>query len=127
MTESTTWLSIAADDLRELRESMNSGAALDDESTFMRLLWDLSAGVVGLAQEMAREHKEAVKIWGQVRHAGAQSRDSGSSGPEGARGVDRPAEVREGEVRGHGDSGEAPESEPVTTPYDVVQSITYTG
>lgn len=128
MTESTTWLSIAADDLQELRHNIGRGRARwSDDDVLGRLLWDLSAGVVGLAQEMAREHSEAVKIWGSVRHAGAQSRDQGGSRPPGAGRVDRPAEVREGEVRGHGEGGEAPESEPVSTPYDVVQSITYTG
>lgn len=128
MTESTTWLSIAADDLRAIRDNIQAGRARwDEDDVVLRLLWDLSAGIVGLAQEMAREHSEAVKIWGPVRHAGAQSRDSGSSRPQGARGVDRAPEVRQDEVRGHGEGGEAPESEPVTTPYDVVQSVTYTG
>lgn len=78
MTESTTWLSIAADDLRELRQDMFSGEAFDEEKAFMRLLWDLSAGIVGLAQEMHNEHRETVKIWKQSRlpaHTGGDCTD----------------------------------------------------
>jgi hypothetical protein len=126
MTESTTWLSIVADDLIEIKGQIAAGnARWTDDDVLGRLLWDLSAGIVGLAQEMDREHKETVKIWGSVRHAGAQSRDQGGPRSEGARGVDRPAQVREDEVPGDGPGG--PESEPVTTPYDTVQAITYTG
>lgn len=72
MTESTTWLSIAADDLREIRENIDAGKVKwTDDDVFLRLLWDLGAGVVGLAQEMHSEHRETVKIWHQVRRAGA--------------------------------------------------------
>jgi hypothetical protein len=68
MTESTTWLSIAADDLRQIREDIDAKRAKwTDDDVSLRLLWDAAAGLVGLGQELHSEHREAVKIWGQVR------------------------------------------------------------
>ena len=68
------WVKIAGDDLNELRAAVDAGVLKwTDDEVVMRLLWDLVAGVVGLAEELRNEHRETVHLWKNGRGAEAPS------------------------------------------------------